>query len=79
MSLIVVIIDGRVPYPRAAEEGRSLLTQSLGTGCLLDELVRSVHGLSPAHLWVLSKSAVSPEDRSILSANGSAGVVVWTP
>ena len=50
---------------QALEAGRSLLAQRLGTGCLLDELLRSLWPLSPAHLWILTRPEVAPADREV--------------
>lgn len=79
MSSIVVVIDSRVPYPHSAEHGRSLLAQCLGCGCLLDEVLRSVRSLSPAHLWVLTDFDLLPVDCETLRTCGPPTAVLCKP
>ncbi len=59
MSVAVLIIDSRVPYPRTVEAGGSLLAQPLGTGTVLDELLHVLEGVRPLHVWVLTAPDVA--------------------
>jgi len=79
MSLAVLIIDSRVPYPRAVERGSSLLAQPLGAGTLLDELLRKLGNARPSHVWVLSPPGIVESNGDVSGTLPSCAISIGTP